>query len=115
MIPAVGRVDPEPVDIAATVGKRRLRSIAPAEAAWWAGVVAYGADHPALVSSREVAEATGRSHATVRWWRWRGTFPAPVIVGGRLRHLRREVQVWTLGRRRPPVASLAVVPRTSSR
>jgi predicted DNA-binding transcriptional regulator AlpA len=115
MIPASDRVDPEPGDIAATVGKvgRRLRAIAPDEAAWWAGVVAYGPGHPALIGSAEVARAVGRSPATIRWWRWRGTFPLPVIVGGRLRHLRREVQVWTLTRRRP-AASLTVASRVAT-
>lgn len=76
-----------------------MRRIAEAEPAWWAAVQAYGPEHPALVSTRAIAEAMGRSPATVRWWRWRGTFPAAVLVGGRLRHIRREVQAWAVGRR----------------
>ena len=78
----------------ATVGKRRLKAITDADAAWWAVVQAHGPEHPALVSTATIAKAMGRSPATVRWWRWRGAFPPPVIVRGRLRHLRRDVQVW---------------------
>jgi hypothetical protein len=97
-----------------TVGKRRLRAIPEAEAAWWAAVQAHGPDHPALVSTAAIAEATGRSPATVRWWRWRGTFPPAAIVGGRLRHLRRDVQAWALARRRGGIVRLTQAPRASS-
>ena len=81
---------------------RRLRPIGPGEAAWWESVLAYGPDHPSLIGTVAIAEAMRRRPQTVRLWRSRGAMPLPVIVRGRLRHLRREVQAWATARGRDP-------------
>lgn len=81
--------EPESVDVA------RLRPIAPHEADWWRIVVAHGPNHPALMGTADIAAALEVKPQTVRKWRMQGDgFPLPVIVGGRLRHLRRELKVW---------------------
>jgi len=84
---------------------RRLRAILGHEQSWWEAVLAHGPDHPALISTRDIAEATRRQPQTVRLWRMLGRMPLPVIVRGRLRHLRREVQTWALAQGRPPIRS----------
>jgi hypothetical protein len=72
------------------------RTIPPAEAGWWGAVLAYGPDHPALVGTVAIAAAVGRRPQTIRLARMRGRMPPPVVVAGRLRWWRRDVQAWML-------------------
>jgi hypothetical protein len=92
----------DPASVESRPRGRRLRAILEHELAWWEAVLAYGPDHPALVSTRDIAEAMYRKPQTVRLWRMLGRMPPPVIVGGRLRHVRRDVQVWALACGRDP-------------
>lgn len=78
------------------------RTIPPAEAGWWGAVLAHGPDHPALVGTVAIAAAVGRRPQTIRLARMRGRMPPPVVVAGRLRWWRRDVQAWMLANGHSP-------------
>jgi predicted DNA-binding transcriptional regulator AlpA len=75
------------------------REIQPNNADWWRTVLEYGGpDHPALVGTVEIARALGRKPQTVRKLRMLGKLPPPVVVSGRLRWWRSDIQAWMLSR-----------------
>jgi predicted DNA-binding transcriptional regulator AlpA len=81
------------------------REIEPKEGSWWQTVLEHGGpNHPALVSGPEIARALGRKPQTIRKLRMLGKLPPPVVVSGRLRWWRRDIQAWMLARRLDPSA-----------